>query len=194
LIQFWEILKGILLSSVKFVLGPSYMYFNNNYEFSFLQANFYSILGGMLGVLVFMFFSSWIIELYRKARTLRSKIFRRRKEELFSDPVADVEEKILIHYDYLDPTVPKKKIFSKRNRRIVKIWQRYGLIGLAALTPILFSIPIGTFIIMRLEPNRKKIFFYLLVSVTCWSLLLTSIFEMTTVRNIHEIINRIPPK
>jgi hypothetical protein len=192
--QFWQIIQVILFSSVKFVLGPSYVYLNENYDFTFFQTNLYCIAGGMLGVGVFMFFSSWIIRAYRNIRKFYFNVFRRKRQQLFSPPVADVEENVLIHYDYVERNHPPIKIFSKSSRRIIKIWQRYGLIGLAALTPVLFSIPIGTFVIMRLEPNRKKILLYLFVSVTCWSLLLTSIFELTTVKNIPEIIHSIPPQ
>src|SRR5204863_6706992 len=113
-------------------------------------------------------------------------------KEIFSAPIADVEEKVEIHYDYIEESKRKKRIFTRRSRRIVRIWKNYGLIGLAALTPILFSIPIGTFIITLLEHNHKKILLYMFISVSCWSLVLTSIFELSHVRNIHEIINKVP--
>ena len=190
--QLLKIISIILFSSVKFALGPSFVYFNENYQkFTFFQTNLYTIIGGMLGVAVFMYFSEWIIEVYRFLRKLYRKSLKKGKE-IFSPPVADIEEKLEIHYDYIEQDKPRKKIFTRRNRRIVRIWKSYGLIGLAALTPILFSIPIGTFIITRLEHNHKKILLYMFISVSCWSLILTSIFELSHVRNIHEIINTVP--
>src|SRR3989337_674256 len=33
----------------------------------------------------------------------------------------------------------KRKKFSQRNRKFVTIWKRYGLIGVAALTPIILT-------------------------------------------------------
>jgi hypothetical protein len=190
--QLLRIISIILFSSVKFALGPSFVYLNENYQkFTFLQTNLYTIIGGMLGVTVFMYFSEWIVRGYRSLKKLYRKSLKKGKE-IFSRPVADIEGNVEIHYDYIEESTPKKRIFTRRNRRIVRIWKSYGLIGLAALTPILFSIPIGTFIITRLEHNHKKILFYMLVSVSCWSLILTSIFELSHVRNIHEIIDTVP--
>ena len=107
---------------------------------------------------------------------------------MFSPPVADTPELLEIHYQYVESMVPQKKIFTPRTRKIVRIWKRYGLIGLAALTPVLFSIPIGTFFMSRLEKNKKKIVFYMFVSITSWSLLITTIFQLTHVRTLHEIL------
>ena len=183
-----EIISLILISSVKFAFGPSFVYLNENYDFTFLETNFFAILGGMLGVLFFLYLSKWILKLYRKLRAWYFHVFKR-KNSMFSDLVVDVDAPIEVRYDYVLSNRPKKKIFTARNRRIIKIWQGYGLVGLAALTPIVFSIPIGTFIMTRFESNNKKILWYMLISITCWSLLLTSIFEFAHVRNIPEIVN-----
>jgi hypothetical protein len=189
--QLLKIISVILFSSVKFALGPSFVYLNENYQFTFLQTNLYTIIGGMLGVTVFMYFSEWIIKIYRWARKLYRKSLKKGKQ-IFSRPVADIAANVEIRYDYIEESKPRKRIFTRRNRRIVRIWKSYGLIGLAALTPILFSIPIGTFIITRLERNHKKILLYMFISVSCWSLVLTSIFELAHVRNIPEMIDSMP--
>jgi hypothetical protein len=73
---------------------------------------------------------------------------------------------------------------------MVKLSRKYGLLGLAALTPILLSIPLGIFIITRLESSRSKILLYMFISVTCWSIIITSAFELTRHKNIPEIINK----
>jgi hypothetical protein len=186
-----KIISIILFSSVKFALGPSFVYFNENYQFTFLQTNLYTIIGGMLGVTVFIYFSEWIIKIYRWVKKLYRKSLKKGKE-IFSRPVADMDSNVEIRYSYIEESKPKKRIFTRRNRRIVRIWKSYGLIGLAALTPILFSIPIGTFMITRLEHNHKRILLYMFISVSCWSLILTSIFELAHVRNIPEIIDTMP--
>lgn len=185
--KFIHFILIVLLSSVKFIGGPILVYFNHKYEpeFGFFSANFACIIGGMLGVVVFLYLSKFILRIYRKIRAWYFHVFR--KKQLFSDPVVDVDAPIEVHYDYM-PIKKKKRIFTARNRRIIRIWQTYGLYGLAALTPILFSIPIGTFIMTRFESNNKKILLYMFVSITFWSLLLTSIFELTQLKNIEEIV------
>ena len=48
---------------------------------------------------------------------------------------------INIQINKILPKKKAKKIFTKGNRRFVKIKNKYGLIGISMLTPILFSIP-----------------------------------------------------
>ena len=172
---------------MKFAFGPSFVYLNENYDFTFFETNVFAIFGGMLGVWFFLYLSKWILRLYRKIRAYYFHVFKRKKQ-IFSDLVVDIDAPIEVRYDYVLSNRPKKRVFTTRNRRIIKIWQSYGLVGLAALTPIIFSIPIGTFIMARFESNNKKILWYMLISITCWSLLLTSIFEFTHIRNIPEIV------
>src|SRR5690242_20305673 len=106
--QLLKIISIILFSSVKFALGPSFVYLNENYQFTFLQTNLYTIIGGMLGVTVFMYFSEWIIEIYRWFRTIYRRSVKKGKE-IFSRPVADIEGNVEIHYDYVDAHNRKKR-------------------------------------------------------------------------------------
>ncbi len=184
---FLKILTLILISSVKFAFGPSFAYLNEKYDFTWLETNIYAIMGGMMGVVIFMHISDWLITVWEKARELIFKR-KRRRNQMFSPPVADTPELLEIHYNYVESMVPQKKIFTSRTRKIVRIWRQYGLMGLAALTPVLFSIPLGTFFMSRLEKNKKKIVFYMFVSITCWSLLITTFFQLTHVRTLHEIL------
>ncbi len=185
--EFIKILTLILISSVKFAFGPSFAYLNEKYDFTWMETNIYAIMGGMIGVVIFMHVSNWLISLWERAREYIFKR-KRRRNEMFSPPVADTPELLEIHYQYVESMVPQKKIFTSRTRKIVKIWKKYGLMGLAALTPVLFSIPLGTFFMSRLEKNKKKILLYMFVSITCWSLLITTIFQLTHVRSLHEIL------
>lgn len=183
----------VLLSSVKFIGGPTLVYLNEKYEFEFgfVQANIAIITGGMLGVVVFMYFSKWMLKVYRGIRKRMRRVLSGKYSDFYSPPTADIETDLEIRYSYIEKNEPekKKRIFTPRSRRLVRIWQRYGLVGLAALTPILFSIPLGTFVMARLESNRKKILLYMFISIVCWSLLLTLLFELTHARNIHDILN-----
>ncbi|MDH5400325.1 MAG: small multi-drug export protein, partial [Cyclobacteriaceae bacterium] len=62
--------------------------------------------------------------------------------------------------------------FSKRNRRSVRIWKRFGALGIAFLTPILLMPIGGTLILTSFGSPRKKIFTYMLISATFWSVLI----------------------
>ena len=76
----------------------------------------------------------------------------------------------------------KQKANSKKGlKRVVaiKTIRKYGLFGIAFLTPIFFSIPIGTFIALRFFPNKKKTLPVLAASVFGWSFVLSVI--LTTI-------------
>ena len=67
----------------------------------------------------------------------------------------------------------EKKIVTKKNRRIIRIKQRYGLIGIALSTPFLLSIPVGTFLVVRYYRASKFKFAYLIASNIVWSVIYT---------------------
>lgn len=63
----------------------------------------------------------------------------------------------------------KKKLFTRRNRRIVHIKQRYGLLGIAIATPVLFSIPVGSFLVVRYYHASRTGLLHLAISNLVWS-------------------------
>lgn len=66
----------------------------------------------------------------------------------------------------------KKKLFNPKIRRSVKIWQKFGAPGVAALTPILLT-PIGGTVIMNAFGVKKhKIFILMFISATVWAIIL----------------------
>ena len=51
-----------------------------------------------------------------------------------------------------------RKKFTPKTRRIVRVWKKFGPIGVAVLTPI-FLTPIGGTIVLNAFNVEKKIFF-----------------------------------
>lgn len=185
--ELYKILTLVLLSSVKFTVGLPLVYLNEKYDFTWFETNIYAIIGGMIGVIVFMHISEWLIQIWDRIRLF---LFRKKEQgkSLFTRPTVDVAGNVEVHYDYVEKTLPSRKLFTKRNRKMVQIWRKYGLIGLAALTPILFSIPLGTFFMTRLAKNKKRITLYMFISICSWSLLITTLFEIMHVGSINEIL------
>ncbi|MFO0356915.1 MAG: hypothetical protein ACK50A_08170 [Sphingobacteriaceae bacterium] len=70
----------------------------------------------------------------------------------------------------------KVKHFTKGNRRIIRIKHRFGLAGIAALTPILFSIPLGAFLAERFYKDKSKVILYLTISVVAWNVILYFVY------------------
>ena len=72
---------------------------------------------------------------------------------------------------------PSQKKFSNRTRKMVVFWKTYGLLGIAFVTPVILSIPVGTFIATKFVSNKKKIFLYMFCSIVLWSIILTTLME-----------------
>ena len=68
----------------------------------------------------------------------------------------------------------KRRVFTKRNRKIVKIWRGYGEFGVSFFTPIFFSPIIGTLLLTTLGGKRRRIIAYMLFSAIFWALVIAS--------------------
>jgi hypothetical protein len=79
-------------------------------------------------------------------------------------------------YKHKKLTRKKKKIFTKGNRRIIRIKQKFGLLGIAILTPVLLSIPLGAFLGERFYKKKGKVILYLSVSCVIWSVVFYFIY------------------
>lgn len=143
--NWWEIASVFLLSTFKFVFGGVPLALA--YGFSFFQAVVVTCIGGFSGVLLFVTISDMLIKKYRETK---------HKKEEHKQP-----EK-------------KKKIFSRKNRLIIQVKQRFGLVGIATLTPLLFSIPVGCFLAVRYFKNKQRVIIYMFVSILFWSVSISS--------------------
>ncbi len=74
--------------------------------------------------------------------------------------------------------IHKKPIFTPFNRRVIKVKQRFGLFGIAAITPLLLSTPLGAFLAERFFKKKKKIIVYLSISVVFWELVFYLLFGL----------------
>jgi membrane protein DedA with SNARE-associated domain len=66
-----------------------------------------------------------------------------------------------------------QKKFSDRNRKYVWIWRRYGLPGIAFLTPILLTPVGGTLLAISFGTSRNKLIVYMFVSAAVWAVILS---------------------
>jgi len=67
----------------------------------------------------------------------------------------------------------KKKVFSKKARKSVEVWQKYGVPGIAFLTPILFMPIGGSLLVNAFGGKKREIFLYMAISFLFWSVLFT---------------------
>ncbi len=72
----------------------------------------------------------------------------------------------------------ERRVFSKKNRMIIGIVRKRGLIVLALITPIILSIPVGAFLAARYFTNKFKINVIMVSSILMWSIIYTFFREM----------------
>jgi len=75
-------------------------------------------------------------------------------------------------------TPPKK--FSRTNRIAVNIWKRFGIIGIAFLTPPLFTPLFGPILAVAFKVPRPSIFLWMSASAIVWGLAISYIAHKMT--------------
>jgi hypothetical protein len=65
----------------------------------------------------------------------------------------------------------KRKTFTKNNRKFVQIWKKYGLVGVAALTPVLLTPIGGALLAVSSGSPREKIVLFMFISASIWSVI-----------------------
>jgi hypothetical protein len=145
------------ISSIKFLIAPPLSF---EIGLSFLQTWITTTIGGIAGVLFFFFLSKGIIVLYQR---------------FLAAIVSEFVNHISTYIRKQDLLLkPKRRIFTYRNKSLVRIRRSYGLVGIIILTPILLSIPLGTFLAIKYYPRQKNLLAYLSLSVMVWSFLMSS--------------------
>jgi hypothetical protein len=155
-----KILEVLLIASVKFLFAP---FEAERYGFNFGQSFAITTLGGIIGILAFYFAGSYIATWWRHTMAVVKSIFLRR-------PAAVIERK------------PKKN-FTRSRRFIVGVKLKFGLFGIAFITPCIISIPIGTIVAAHFFRKRRPVILYMLVSLVLWSLVLNGIAQILQLSN-----------
>ncbi|MEZ4757068.1 MAG: hypothetical protein R2817_09590 [Flavobacteriales bacterium] len=104
--------------------------------------------GGLAGMLVFYFTGTQLLEV------LRRRYVRRNAERLARG---------------LQP----RRVFTRTNRWIVRVKQRYGIRGLAAFAPPTLSVPVTALLAAKYFRHQRSTLPTLLLSVAVWSVVLS---------------------
>jgi multidrug efflux pump subunit AcrB len=134
----WQITVIWLMSTVKFVFGAVPLALA--FGFSFWKTIAVTCSGGFVGVTLFVNLGEYLV---RKARERRE---RKRAE------------------GKLKP----KRAFTRTNKIIVRVKRNFGLPGIALLTPLLLSIPLGSIIAMRYFRHKDKYILFWSFSIASW--------------------------
>ncbi|MBN2348610.1 MAG: hypothetical protein JXJ22_07235 [Bacteroidales bacterium] len=147
----------VLLSSFKFAFTFPIALARLSYTETLIFTN----MGGILGVYVFSGFSELLLIGWNKI----TNFFSRKKTGI----------------------AYKKKIFTKYNRRLVRIKNKYGFPGIVILNPVLLSIPVSSFLVVRYYKHIKLKYLYLIAGLVSWSLIYTFFYGY-----LYEILFKTP--
>ena len=142
------IISVLIIAATKFLFAPSTAILA--YHYTYWETIFLCVTGGIAGTTFFYLTAGWLMN------TIAA--YRERK---------DIERKKRGTY------VPRKRI-TPFKRKVVRIKNKFGLLGIALATPCILSIPIGSVIAARLFPNRWKTLSAIYVSVIAWAFFLTT--------------------
>ncbi len=78
-----------------------------------------------------------------------------------------------IKTDIIPIFVKNPKKFTPKSRRMVRLWKKYGIIGICFLTPLILSPPGGALLVSSVGAPRKQVFFYMLLFGTMWAIVWT---------------------
>lgn len=81
-----------------------------------------------------------------------------------------------------------RKLFSAKNRRMVKVWRNYGIKGVAFLTPVIFTPILGTLIASSFGEPKKSIFMHMLISSIFWASIFSLFLFALKSGNITELV------
>lgn len=171
-VNWFKALQLMLISSFKFFFAIPISY---KMKFDFLQTVVFTSTGGIAGVFIYFYLSSWILWLYRK---YLKKYYLKTRNFLFSWLI------VFLKRIRKKQKKKNKRIFTRRNKLIVKVKRKWGLWGIAFFTPILLSIPLGTFLATKYYAKRnvKSILISLSIAIISWSIILSGFISFFKIK------------
>lgn len=152
-------LSILIISAIKFLVAPPTSYL---FGYSYLHTILNTTVGGWIGVLFFYYTGRYLFSQFPFWKRSMRKIYH----NLLGIPVHTQ----MIMNQRREPV----RVFNRRNRLIVKIRDKFGFPGLIILTPVLLSIPIGTFLVVKYYSSHRHLLAWLSLSVMLWSVTIST--------------------
>ena len=138
----------VFLSTWKFMFAPLVGF---AYGFSFLETFICCMIGGLISSSLFYFGSNYFMQ-----KSLERTVKRNKKREAKGK------------------STKTKKVFTKTNRKIVRIKKSIGIYGACYLFPFFLSIPLGSIITAKFYKHQKITYFLIILFLTINCLIITS--------------------
>ena len=82
-----------------------------------------------------------------------------------------------------------RKLFTPKSRKFVSVWKKYGLTGIAFLTPLVLTPIGGTLLAVSSGSPREKIILYMFISAAAWALIFSGIIYFIGREALPEFVN-----
>lgn len=155
--HWYEIIEIGLIASIKFLFAP---FLAAAQGVSFVPSLIVTTAGGLLGIFLFVYLGNYLKHIYQLAAYAIQRLYK--------SPAKIEADKSSV--------IPRK--FTWQNKLIIKIKRRFGLLGIAVVTPCIISIPVGCLVASHFFADKKKVLLYNIVSLLIWSLLLNSLAHL----------------
>lgn len=160
MIAILKIIQVFLLATVKYVLTfPYALMIGLNFQQTLISVT----LGGIAGFIFFYHFSGFAIKQFHHVKTF-----------LWKHSPHTVKHRYRTMVDKRK-RVTGEKVFTRRNRLIVKFRSKYGLFGIIVASPIILSLPIGAFLLNKYYPKHKMALSYMILSILSWAAVFAAI-------------------
>lgn len=117
-------------------------------DYTFWESIAMAIGGGMLGIFIFTYFGDVLKKVWR------------------------------YYFPQKTLVVSATQTVSFKERLLTKINNGYGLAGIAFLTPIILTVPVGAIVANSIYKNKTQIFAYMFVAFVFWSFLLCGLYYL----------------
>ncbi len=94
----------------------------------------------------------------------------------------------LLKQKLLDRIFARKRKFTRRNRQFIRIWKKYGLNGVAFLTPIIFTPIGGTLLLTSFGSPKRKILISMFASAVFWAVIFSTLIHIFGEQILPEIM------
>jgi hypothetical protein len=159
------------MSSIKFIGG---VILGTVEKLSIIEIAFFTFLGSMTTVVLISFLGN-------KYRNQATYLFKKLKFQFFKIKIlllhnnaSSFEKRQRLNEFALRQFTSKK--MTKISRLAVKTWRKFGLSGIALLTPLILSPLGGTLIAVSFKVNTKKIIVYMAVAHLVMALFFAYVF------------------
>ena len=152
-----------LIASVKYFWATPYsfgMKLNEWETIVFIET------GGILGFLFFYYFFGF---LFKELKLLWPIVYN-------FTPVLFKVRFEMWRKDKREDKIYARK-FTKRNKMIVRIRDRYGIWGLVILSPVILSIPIGALLGFKYFRHDHRFIPYMIISILIWGVISVTFFS-----------------